>query len=280
MKSVRNLSIFLLLMGVLTACSSSSSSSSTQPEPTPSTTTTPSTTIGQDVKLFFVGDTPRGFRLFPEVQTIKSNGDLTKSVMSSLVSGTLKPLDPDYQNLWGNGSKFNSIRVDNGVATIDLALVKLSVGSEGELRAIDQLVWTASETNPTIKGVKFTVDGKTVESFAGHVDTRGTFKRQLGYEVLNPVSIISPAQGAVLKNPIVVTGEACTFEANVAWELLKDGKSIDKGSTLAQTACPDRSSWKLDVANLASGSYTIIAREHSAKDGSVTAIDSKDFKVG
>jgi hypothetical protein len=274
MKRAGSLSIFLLLIGVLTACGGNGSSSSAQPEPTPSATK------GQAVKLYFVGDTPKGFRLFPEVQTIRINGDLTKSVMSSLVLGELQPLDPDYHNLWGNGSALNSVTIVGGVATVDLALIKLTVGAESEMRAIDQLVWTVMEINPAITGVKFTVAGKTVESFAGHVDTTGTFKREPSYEVLNPVSIISPGQDTVEKNPIVVDGEACTFEANVAWELLENGKSIAKGSTLAQTACPDRSAWKLDLPNLASGSYTIIAREYSAKDGSVAAIDSKDFSVG
>ncbi len=233
----------------------------------------------QDVQLFFVGDTPRGIRLFPEVQTIEVFGDLTSSVINSLVSGVLQPLDPDYRNLWGNESKLNSITVDAGVATIDLALGELSVGAEGEMRAIDQLVWTATEINRAITAVKFTIDGKTVESFAGHVDTTGTFKRAPDYEILSPVSIISPAQGAAVVNPIVIDGEACTFEANVAWEILKDGKSIESGATTALAACPDRSPWRLNLPNLASGSYTIIAREYSAEDGSLTAIDSKDFTV-
>jgi hypothetical protein len=268
MRRVGSLSIILLVAGSLVGCSSR------QVEPAPTLIRS------QEVKLFFVGDTPKGFRLFPEVQTIKGNGDITNSVMGSLISGQLRPLDPDYQNLWGNGSKLKSIAIDKGTATIDLTLVKLNVGAETEVRAIDQLVWTVTGMNQTISRVKFTVDGKTVETFAGHVDTTGIFKRAPGYEVLNPVSIISPGQSMMLKNPIAIIGEACTFEANVAWELLKDGKSIAKGSTLAQSACPDRSSWKLFPANLASGSYTIIAREISPKDGSISAIDSKDFTVG
>lgn len=268
MRWARKFSVFLLLMGFLTACSSK------EAEPTPGLTRV------QDVQLFFVGDSPRGFRLFPEVQTIEAYGDLTNSVMNSLVSGELQPLDPDYRNLWGSGSKLNSIKIETGVATIDLTLGEMNVGAEGELRAIDQLVWTATEIDQAITEVKFTVDGKTVESFAGHVDTTGTFKREPNYEVLNPVSIVSPTQDAVLANPIVITGKACTFEANVSWEILKDGKSINSGATTALSACPDRSPWKLDLANLAGGSYTIIAREYSAEDGSLTAIDSKDFTVG
>lgn len=267
MRWARKFSVFLVLMGLVNACTSN------ETEPTSSLTRF------QNIELFFVGDTPRGFLLFPEVQTIEVHGDLTNSVINSLVSGELQPLDPDYRNLWGAGSKLNSITIETGVATIDLTLGKLSVGAEGEKRAIDQLVWTATEINIAITAMKFTVDGKTVESFAGHVDTTGTFKRAPDYEVLSPVSIISPAQDAILVNPIVITGEACTFEANVAWELLKDGTSIKSDATTALLACPDRSPWRLDLADLAGGSYTIIVREYSAEDGSLTAIDSKDFTV-
>ncbi|HUW78247.1 MAG TPA: GerMN domain-containing protein [Candidatus Nanopelagicaceae bacterium] len=274
MRWVRNLPVVLLLAGLLAACSSGSS----QSEPTASPT--PTQTHYSQVKLFFVADTPRGFRLFPEIQQVVSSSDLAETVMSSLVSGQLQPLDPDYSNLWGNGFALNSITVTNGIATIDLALGKLNVGGEGELRAIDQLVWTVTEINKTITGVKFTVDGQTVESLAGHVDTTGTFTREPDYEVLNPVSIMSPSQSTVLVNPIIVSGEACTFEANVSWELLKDGVSINTGSTLAQAACPERSAWTVDLPQLASGTYTIVGREYSAKDGSLSAIDSKDFSVG
>jgi hypothetical protein len=146
MRRARRFSAFLLLMGLLTACSSNES------EPTPDLTTV------QNVQLFFVGESPRSFRLFPEVQTIEVNGDLTKSVMNSLVSGELQPLDPDYRNLWGSGSKLNSITIETGVATIDLALGVLTVvahrahaeGDYVEVKVADTGIGIPAEDFPNV----------------------------------------------------------------------------------------------------------------------------------
>ena len=101
-----------------------------------------------------------------------------------------------------------------------LGEILLNVGAEGEQRAIDQIVWTLIEFAPEVKSVAFTVNGKTVESFAGHVDTTAAFERAIGYEVLNPIQISSINQGAELTSPVTISGQSCTFEANVVWRAL------------------------------------------------------------
>ena len=40
-----------------------------------------------------------------------------------------------------------------------------------------------------MKSVAFTVNGKTIESVAGHVDTTVEFGRTVDYEVHNPIQI-------------------------------------------------------------------------------------------
>ena len=82
-----------------------------------------------------------------------------------------------------------------------------------------------------------------------------------------------------MTSPVVVTGMACTFEANVSWELLQNKKTIDSGATTAALACPDRSAWKIDLGELAPGKYTIRVFDLSAEDGSVVSEDDKDFTV-
>jgi hypothetical protein len=96
--------------------------------------------------------------------------------------------------------------------------------AEGEQRAIDQIVWTLTEFAPEVKSVAFTVNGKVVESFAGPVDTTAQFERAIDYEVLNPLQISSINQGAELTSPVTISGQACTFEANVVWKLLQDDR--------------------------------------------------------
>jgi hypothetical protein len=235
---------------------------------------------GVPVNFFFVSDTPRGFKLFSETQNFQvREGDLNLQIVSDLVSGAVVPLDPQYSNLWGNGNMVNSVTVEQSVATVDLGTLNLNVGAEAEQRAIDQIVWTLTEFAPEITGVAFTVNGKTVESFAGHVDTTGVFERAIDYEVLNPIQISSINQGAELTSPVTISGQACTFEANVVWKLFQDNKVVQDGFTTATTGCPDRGDWSISFSELKPGGYTIQVLEYSAEDGSLFAIDDKKFSV-
>jgi hypothetical protein len=229
--------------------------------------------------IYFVADTPRGFKLFSEKRDFPQSSDFAQNIISDLVSGKITPNDADYANLWGSANSVNSIMTSGVNATIDLGTVFLNVGSEGEQRAIDQIVWTYLDLIPSMKSVRFLVNGQTVESFAGHVDTTGNFTRAPSYEVLNPLQISSIAEDMVLSNPINISGEACTFEANVLWRLSKDGVIIDEAPTTAATACPDRSAWSVALDELAAGNYKFEVLEYSAEDGSLFAIDNKNFKV-
>jgi hypothetical protein len=234
---------------------------------------------GVAVKLYFVSDTPRGLKLFSEEQISSDYYDLNLQVISDLVSGKVGALDPDYVNLWGGTNTVNSVSIDGSIATVDLGEVSLNVGAEGEQRAIDQIVWTLTTLVPEVKSVAFTVNGETVESFAGHVDTTAQFARAIDYEVLNPIQISSLKEGAKLVTPFTVSGQACTFEANVVWKLLQNDKVVKEGFTTATSGCPDRGDWSISFENLEPGKYTIQTVEYSAEDGSLFAKDDKKFIV-
>ena len=234
---------------------------------------------GIPVKFFFVSDTPRGFKLFSEVQSWTAADDLNLQVISDLVSGKVVPLDPEYVNLWGGTNTVNSMQITDSVATVDLGEISLNVGAEAEQRAIDQIVWTLTQFVPEVTSVAFTVNGKVVESFAGHVDTTSTFERAIDYEVLNPLQISSMNEGAELTSPVTISGQACTFEANVVWKLSQDGTVVQEGFTTASSGCPERGDWTISLKELKSGEYTIQVLEYSAEDGSLFAIDDKKFTV-
>lgn len=130
-----------------------------------------------------------------------------------------------------------------------------------------------------MKSIRFTLNGKVVESFAGHVDTSGEFKQDPAYQVLNPLQILNVNEGAVLSKPIRISGEACTFEANVFWRLSQGGKKLKEGSTTAASGCPERSPWSLDIVELKAGDYKIEVIEYSSEDGKLFATDDKNFTV-
>ena len=90
----------------------------------------------------------------------------------------------------------------------------------------------------------------------------------------------SEYEGVTLTSPVTFTGEACTFEANVAWKLFSaDGTLIESGSTIALEACPKRSPFEFEVSISEPGSYEIKVMEYSMKDGSLVARDTKSFTV-
>lgn len=62
------------------------------------------------VKIYFVSDTPRGFKLFSEIRNFTDSKNFSQEVISQLISGDLTPLDPDYVNLWGASSQLRSIK--------------------------------------------------------------------------------------------------------------------------------------------------------------------------
>ena len=271
---------------LLSACGSNSQNSSPSNPPvssTPSESAMPIIDDLQDYAFYFTSETAQGFRLVREVhQVSKVENDLGDdkgfNSLVMLVDGQLPPFDGDHRTLWNNGTKVNSVSVVEGIATVDLTLGRISLGAESEQRAIDQMVWTLIENDPAVTSVKFTIDGIVSESLAGHVDFSQVFTLAPSYEVLANVWIDLLDRSDV-SNPVSITGSACTFEANVAWELTKGGDVVSSGATTAATACPDRSDWSIDLGELAPGNYVLKVSDTSAEDGSLIFEDTKAFPV-
>jgi len=271
---------------LLSACGSNSQNSSPSNPPvssTPSESAMPIIDDLQDYAFYFTSETAQGFRLVREVhQVSKVENDLGDdkgfNSLVMLVDGQLPPFDGDHRTLWNNGTKVNSVSVVGGVATVDLTLGRISLGAESEQRAIDQMVWTLIENDPAVTSVKFTIDGLVSESLAGHVDFSQVFTPAPSYELLASVWIDLLDRSDV-SNPVSITGSACTFEANVAWELTKGGDVVSSGATTAATACPDRSNWSIDLGELAPGNYVLKVSDTSTEDGSLIFEDTKAFTV-
>lgn len=274
--------LLISIVVLLAACS---------PNVEPTTSPSPSTSgpLQLEVVGYFVSDTPVGFRLFTETQMITPDESFKSefaedeglAAVDALLNGTLSPTDPDYTNLWGK-SDLLSYSMSDQFITLDIAKPKLNVGAEAELRAIEQLLWTYAANSEVYDDQQFVflVNGKSVESFAGHVDLTEPVSLPDAYESLSNVQLDSEYEGATLKSPVIFTGEACTFEANVAWKLYSaDGTLIESGSTIALEACPKRSPYEFEVTISEPGDYEIRVMEYSMKDGSLVARDTKSFTV-
>ena len=265
-----------------------SESASMSPAPSPSITNTPSisptssaspsaSVPTKTVALYYIGKTESEFRLYREFRSIPVSEEIGLASLRYLVKRPSRAIDWDYINLWGNDSIINSVTYVGDTANVDLLVAPLNVGAEAEMRAIDQLVWTLTANHPTTKFVTFTSSGKQFESFAGHVDARQKFSRELAYEVLAPVWVNQVAK--IMTNPVTMRGTACTFEAGLHWQLIRNGEMIREGSAIASGACPVRGAWTVELGVLRRGDYIFLAQDISPKDGTITQEDSKEFTI-
>jgi hypothetical protein len=269
----------VLLVSLVLIVSGCSTSRGRVAEPTPTPTSIPSPPPMKSVVMYYVGDTPMGFKLFSEVYSFQSSGDLISNALSRLISGRAQPADSNYTNLWGEGTSLNAFTKDGATGVVDLKMGKLNVGAESESRAIDQLLWTLSGIDPSITEILLLVDGQRIESLAGHVDATRPIVKESAFEVLSPLQISSITDGEELNNPVVISGEACTFEANVVWTLRKDNVVMKSEPTTATSACPDRGTWEVKLGDLEPGNYSFTVEDFSAKDGSLAARDDKKFSI-
>ena len=228
---------------------------SAAPEPS----TTPSTTEDPDpgeapvaLPVYFVGDTPTGPRLFREFRpapagTVDESSARLLAALQLAVGGDA-PEDPDYRSGWPAG--FSVVGAgDAGDVGGDAAVqVALDAGtdlttrpagmSEPEARlALQQLVHTAQAVLQQRQPVRFTgADGTPLTRLLG-VDLRGPVQEAPAMEVQAPVWVISPQQGEEVDRTFTVEGRGAFFEANVSWQLLRDGAVVKDGFATAQECC-------------------------------------------
>jgi hypothetical protein len=154
---------------------------------------------------------------------------------------------------------------------------------EAQRIAVQALVWTVTAAVQQA-GAPVPV---TVASGGPIFETVGTnvFKRPGDERVFTEVASIwvdSPYAGQALARakPVVVTGQACVFEANLTWELRQGAAVVKRGNTTASSGCPQQGSWTVDLGVLAAGQYEFRGIDVSAKDGSVAFQQIVPFSVG
>jgi hypothetical protein len=125
------------------------------------------------VSLFFASPDSAG--LVREAREIGAcGGDLSlcvRDVLDELTSGPLGDLAPTIPA----NSIFRSVQIQGDTALINLGkefMEALPKGSSAELMAVYSMVNTISLNFPSIKRVKFQVEGLDVTTFSGHLDLR------------------------------------------------------------------------------------------------------------
>jgi hypothetical protein len=281
--------------GSATAPIASSPTASTAPTVSPTPSSTPSSSAGTwAAPIYYLGRNVTG--LFREFHPLPVTPG---SVVSHVADAFRVALDPESPNRpgvdqapWLVGTSGSFRLAMTGGDTLVLTLPDSEKTSMGATKrqaqlAAQQLVWTATAVAQDARlGLRITFAHGTGRLF-GVLPVDQTFHRPpaaLAYQDLAAIWVLAPSQGATVHGTVTFSGQACTFEANVAWQVLPgpsgSGAVVRSGRTTASSGCPQRGTWSVTVAGLPPGTYTFRAYELSAKgDGSYEGLDTTTFVV-
>jgi hypothetical protein len=276
----------VLALTLLAGCADEQSEIGTAPTQDASPTTAASPVVSpspgsQARAVYWLGATrdPRGPRLYREFVRRPATADPVRDAVEAMLS--LEPSDPDYVSLWADGTTVREVRRDGTTAVVDLSREAATNGggSGFEAMTLQQLVHTVTAADPSLTAVRLLVEGEPVETLWGSTDASRPVSRAPAIETLGPVWIDLPDGGPL---PPEFGGTAAVFEATVTWELRQDDRVVQEGFSTATEGAPGRGEWTGSVeeaADVPPGDYVLWAYESSAKDGSITWLDTKRVTV-
>jgi len=288
----------LALVLALTAGACAKSVTPTAEGPTrPPPTSTPTVTLSppplKTVKIYYLVSFGSKMWLAPERHQIPSTRAIAKAALDELVHGTAQ--DPDHSTPYPPSATINSVTISGGVATVDWSadVLAAGVGASVEALGIQSVVYTLTEFS-SISRVRFTVEGKTrgsasngrtIEDWWGHAGLAGQpWKRDAAIDVLEPITLYTPANGSSSSGALALTGEASTFEANVGIVLRNAaGKVIVQTSTTASIGAPERGRFSKTITftpPTTRQTWTLQVIEDSAEDGSILFMENRSIMVG
>lgn len=201
--------------------------------------TTPTGT--QVVPVYFIGDSPRGDRLFREYDEVPA-GDPLQAALDRMER---PPSDPDYRTPWTTSSFGSATLRDDGID------VELEDGTLDDDLSAQQVVYTLQAAVGERLPVQLVRDGEPVgEPLTAQSD------------VLNLVMINDPTEGLAVGAGFTARGAANSFEATVPWEIRDESDQVVKQGYATATGWMDKLyPWHatIDVRDLPPGFYTFVA---------------------
>lgn len=249
------------------------------PTPTPS---------AQAVPAYFVGETPRGLRLFREFDLRTATTGLDARLDAAIAELQEPPDDPDYRTLWPAGS-FTSAGQRGDVYTVELADASLHDRPAGLSAAeaglaVEQVVYTVQAAAHGRVPVQFLLDGNPIDQVYG-VPTSEPLANGPQADVLSQVMISDPVEGLEVTGSFTARGAANSFEATVPWRLLdSDGTVVETGFATAEGSIDRLYPWEttVDVSGLEPGTYTFEAMTDDPSGGAEGAepfVDTRTITV-
>lgn len=282
---------------VLTACGDDGNKpSSSTPEPTPGATTSTSTSSGttsvppsssstttpaqQTVRraVYYYVDTRTGFRLVRELREVPADHAATAAV-EAMIAGSN---DPDYATSWNPKTQVLGAKRVGNVIEVDLSSEArtANAGSEVAGLMVQQLVYTASSALGARLPVQLLIEGKPAGELWGVLSWTDPERRSPAIDVRNLVQIDVPAEGATLRSPVTVRGDAAVFEATLPWRVLDTDGNVVKEGTAMTTEGQRFAPYSFKV-RLAPGDYVVEIREDdpSGGEGGPVMTDTRSITV-
>jgi hypothetical protein len=226
----------LLAAALLVGCTASTVGTGVPvvPSTAPSVAATPSApaTAQRALPLYYVVASPAGPRLAREFRRLPVDTNPGTAAVTALLAtptGTV----PGHRNPWPVDAALAApVTHEGGVVTVDLNAAAAGTSPDDPILAVQQLVYTVTGALGTTDPVQFLVDGAQVPRlWSDGVNTSVPVPRAdpLGVRLL--VGIDDPAEGATVRSPVRVSGEAAVFEATLLWEVRRDGAVVRSGFT-------------------------------------------------
>ena len=129
----------------------------------------------EKIAIFFIKSTPTNFYLKPVLVPIAKDEDHHLQALKALFTGP--PSGSELTPVFNPETKILDFKLENGLAVVNLnrEATRLNVGAQGEYLAVVSIVNTLTKL-PDVYRVKILIEGKEVESLAGHVDLTGVFE--------------------------------------------------------------------------------------------------------
>jgi hypothetical protein len=262
----------------------------TDPTPSAPAEPTPSVIDTEPVSLpvYYLGDTPRGPRLYREFRSVQT-ADALSAAVDLAVSES--PSDPDYRTPWGEGVGATA-SYDGDVLTVDL-LDDTAAGlhdrpagmsPEESAMALEQVIFTAQAALGEGRvPVQFLLDGQRTDQVLGQ-PTAEPLSNGPVLETLSLVNITTPAEGSAVSGSLSLTGVANSFEANVVVTLQRTGSTeVDfQEGVMAEGWMGERLfpfAATIDLADLEPGSYVLTAMTDDPSGGAEGFGPFSDTKV-
>jgi len=227
--------------------------------------------------LYYVGETPKGPRLYREFRT-GPGPETTPAAALRLMQAP--PDDPDYTSYWSDGQLLGATVVD-GVIEVDVDPARVT-GPLDDL-ALQQVIYTVqAAAGDVLLPVRFVHDGNPVAEVGG-LPTSEPLEPRAQLEVLALASISAPSERRVAEGTFSANGRASSFEGNVPWELLAPDGTVVRSGTSQTYGWEDHlypwATGPIDVTDLDPGNYTFVVMTDDPSGGAEGAGATSDTRT-